>query len=250
MINKDTRIVIENEQSDFLYKKNKSNLNITFNRISFIFFVFFVICLIYVIHLIHLGSRKINNEEIILMHNSLKINTPIKIINPENQKFVETKVYKRSNYPGIFNAVISEKIVTILELDIDNPYVEIIQIKKNKKFIAKKANTFDEEKNVADTAPVESIEMDDLTNNTESNNVLKKKNSYVLVINDFYYIDSAKNLKSELLRKINIKNLYIKKINNKKYRLYVGPFKNFNALKTTYISLNNLGFSDLNIYKE
>ncbi len=64
MINKDTRIVIENEQSDFLYKKNKSNLNITFNRISFIFFVFFVICLIYVIHLIHLGSRKINNEEI------------------------------------------------------------------------------------------------------------------------------------------------------------------------------------------
>ena len=195
-------------------------------------------------------NRKINNEEIILMHNSLKINTPIKIINPENQKFVETKVYKRSNYPGIFNAVISEKIVTILELDIDNPYVEIIQIKKNKKFIAKKANTFDEEKNVADTAPVESIEMDDLTNNTESNNVLKKENSYLLVINDFYYIDSAKNLKSELLRKINIKNLYIKKINNKKYRLYVGPFKNFNALKTTYISLNNLGFSDLNIYKE
>ncbi len=64
MINKDTRIVIENEQSDFLYKKNKSNLNITFNRISFIFFVFFVICLIYVIHLIHLGSRKINDEEI------------------------------------------------------------------------------------------------------------------------------------------------------------------------------------------
>ncbi len=64
MINKDTRIVIENEQSDFLYKKNKSNLNITFNRISFIFFVFFVICLIYVIHLIHLGSRKINIDEI------------------------------------------------------------------------------------------------------------------------------------------------------------------------------------------
>ena len=64
MINKDTKIIIENEQSDFFYKKNKSNLNITFNRISFIFFVFFVICLIYVIHLIHLGSRKINIEEI------------------------------------------------------------------------------------------------------------------------------------------------------------------------------------------
>ena len=34
------RIVIEDYKSDFLYKKNKSNLNITFNRIAFIFFVF------------------------------------------------------------------------------------------------------------------------------------------------------------------------------------------------------------------
>ena len=45
-------------------------------------------------------------------------------------------------------------------------------------------------------------------------------------------------------------NISVKKINNKKYRLLVGPFKNFNALKTAYISLNNLGFDDLNIYKD
>ena len=45
-------------------------------------------------------------------------------------------------------------------------------------------------------------------------------------------------------------NISVKKINNKKYRLLVGPFKNFNALKTTYISLNNLGFENLNIYTE
>ena len=44
-------------------------------------------------------------------------------------------------------------------------------------------------------------------------------------------------------------NISVKKINNNQYRLFVGPFKNFNALKTTYISLNNLGFDDLNIYK-
>ena len=64
MKNKDSRIVIENQQSDFLYQKSKSNLNITFNRISFIFFVFFIIFFIYSIHLIHLGSRKINVEAI------------------------------------------------------------------------------------------------------------------------------------------------------------------------------------------
>ena len=58
MINKNSRIVIENQRDDFLYNKSKSNLNITFNRIAFIFFIFFIICLIYSIHLIHLGSRK------------------------------------------------------------------------------------------------------------------------------------------------------------------------------------------------
>ena len=62
MSNKDTRIIIESHQNDFLYKKNKSNLNINFNRISFIFFIFFVIFLIYSIHLIHLGSRKAKLE--------------------------------------------------------------------------------------------------------------------------------------------------------------------------------------------
>ena len=32
-------------------------MNISFNRIAFVFFVFFIICTIYTIHLLHLGSR-------------------------------------------------------------------------------------------------------------------------------------------------------------------------------------------------
>ena len=31
------RLILENYENEFLYKKNKSNLNITFNRIAFIF---------------------------------------------------------------------------------------------------------------------------------------------------------------------------------------------------------------------
>ena len=66
MIEKNSRIILEESQNDFLYQKKKSNLNITFNRISFIFFVFFIIFIIYSIHLTHLGSRKskieINNQ--------------------------------------------------------------------------------------------------------------------------------------------------------------------------------------------
>ena len=58
------------------------------------------------------------------------------------------------------------------------------------------------------------------------------------------------NLKNDILKKTNIKNISVKKINDNKYRLLTGPFKNFNALKNTYISLNNLGFENLNVYKK
>ena len=53
------KIILEETENEFLYKKNKSNLNIKFNRVAFIF-CFFLISIIYSIHLIHLGSRKSN----------------------------------------------------------------------------------------------------------------------------------------------------------------------------------------------
>ena len=195
-------------------------------------------------------NKKINNEEIRVLHNILKPNTPVKIINPDNSKMIQTKVYKKADFPKIFNVVISKEIASILELDLDNPYVEFIEVKKNKIFIAKKTNTFDEEKNVAEKAPVEEIKMDVLSESkTQSSKKEKKINSFILVINDFYYEDSANNLKNELIKKTKMNNILVKKINNNKYRLLAGPFKNFNTLKTSYISLNNLGFENLNIYK-
>ena len=64
MKNKDSRIILEKNLNDFLYDKNKSNLNISFNRIAFVFFIFFFISIIYTIHLVHLGARELNNENI------------------------------------------------------------------------------------------------------------------------------------------------------------------------------------------
>ena len=51
---------IEDTEFKFAFNKSKSNLNIEFNRISFIFFIFFLISLIFSIHLLHLGSRKLD----------------------------------------------------------------------------------------------------------------------------------------------------------------------------------------------
>ena len=52
------KFILYNNNDDFKYNKNKSDLDIKFNRIAFIFFFFFIISIIYSIHLIHLGSRK------------------------------------------------------------------------------------------------------------------------------------------------------------------------------------------------
>tara|TARA_Y100000992_G_scaffold98978_1_gene64051 strand:- start:1163 stop:2851 length:1689 start_codon:yes stop_codon:yes gene_type:complete len=57
-----TRFIIEEIDNDFKYKKDRSEINIKFNRIAFIFFIFFVITLIYSVHLLHLGFRKINTD--------------------------------------------------------------------------------------------------------------------------------------------------------------------------------------------
>ena len=194
-------------------------------------------------------NKKINNDDLSVMHSFLKVNTPIIITNPNNSKFVKTKIYKRANYPIIFNAVISQKISSILELDPNNPYIEINEVKKNKTFIAKKGTMYDEEKNVAAKAPVEKIEIDNLDTRKKTKKKSIKKHSFLLIIADFFYLESADNLKKELYDKTKLNNLSIKKINDDKYRLYVGPFKNFNSLKLTYISLNKLGFDDLNIIK-
>jgi len=196
-------------------------------------------------------SKKIDNTKIYVLHKMLKVNTKIRITNPNNQKFIETKIYKRANYPSIFNAVISKEISSLLELDNDNPYVEIIEIKKNKTFVAKKSNTYEEEKNVANKVPVDEVKMDDITieKDVSKAKIIEKK-KFILVISDFYYLNSANNLKNDLVSKIKNSKISINKIAENKYRLMAGPFDNFNALKTIYISLNNLGFENLNIYKE
>ena len=196
-------------------------------------------------------NKKFSDEKYGAMHNLLKVNTSVKIINPSNSKFVEIKISKKANYPKIFNIVLSRSAAFALELDMENPYVEVFETKKNKTFVAKESDTFEEEKNVAGTVSTNEIKMSDITiNKSETKKKSDEKNNFILVISDFYYEDTANNLMEELIKKTKLNNIAVNKINDKKYRLFAGPFKNFNALKTTYISLNKLGFENLNIYRE
>ena len=59
-------LTLENYENEFSYQLDKSNLNISFNRIAFIFFIFLMICFIFSIKVVFLGSlnSKLQKKEV------------------------------------------------------------------------------------------------------------------------------------------------------------------------------------------
>ena len=55
-------LLIEEYDSHFSYQAKKSNLNISFNRIAFIFFVFVIVSIIFSTKAIFLGSLRIQHN--------------------------------------------------------------------------------------------------------------------------------------------------------------------------------------------
>ena len=195
-------------------------------------------------------SKKISERSLIIFQKNLKINTQVKITNILNNKSLIGTVGKNSTYPSFNNSVLSMRIADELDLDRNQPYVEILEILENSIFVAKKAKTYDEEKNVAIKAPVNGITINDLT-------LVKKINednldlnfSYSVKIADFYFNDTA----LIMVRRINAdspaKNAKIKKISDKKYRVYLGPFNNINSLQKSYNGISILEFENIEIIK-
>ena len=73
-MNNKERFILYDRINQFEYNKSKSDINISFNRVAFIFFIFFIITIIYSIHLIHLGSKKSkeNNRDQVKIFNKKK----------------------------------------------------------------------------------------------------------------------------------------------------------------------------------
>ena len=96
-----------------------------------------------------LDERSLN-----IYHKILKKNSLVKIINPTNNKYIIAQVKSnRVKFSNFYNSVLSSRIADELELDLNEPYIEIISISKNSTFVAKKAKMFDEEKTVAEKGP-------------------------------------------------------------------------------------------------
>ena len=195
-------------------------------------------------------NKKISERSLIVFQKNLKIDTPVKITNILNNKSLIGTVGKNSEYPSFNNIVLSMRIAEELELDSNQPYVEILEILENSIFVAQKAKTYDEEKKVAVKAPVNSINIKDLNVVTKKNEINKNiKFSYSIKIADFYFNNTALMMVDRIKSESLIKNPKIKKISNKVYRVYLGPFNNINSLQKSYNDISILEFENIEIIK-
>jgi len=197
-------------------------------------------------------SKKIDNRSLLIFHNKIKKNSFVKITNPVNDKTIIAEVISNNvKFSDFYNSVITKRIAEELSLNPKEPYIDLVLISKKSTFVAKKAKTFDEEKHVAEKAPVDGITIDNLGNDREKEIKIKKqKFLYSIKIADFYYRDSAENMVNRIKDEANIKNSVIKKLSKTKYRVLLGPFNDIKKLEKSFNEIKVLNFENIEILKD
>mgnify|MGYP000037470735 FL=1 len=192
------------------------------------------------------------DRALVIFHKKIKKNSFVKITNPVNNKSIIAKVISNNaQFSDFYNSVITTRIANELSIDLNEPYVDLVLISENSTFIAKKAKTFDEEKNVAEKAPVDGITIDNLGTELNKKNKVKKHNFlYSIKVADFYYKDSAENMILRIKNETNLKNPLIKKLSKTKYRVLLGPFSDIKKLEQSFDEIKLLDFENLEILKD
>ena len=197
-------------------------------------------------------TKKIEERSLIIFQKNLKENTIVKIINLLNNKYLIATVGPKSDYPIFYNSVLSKRIFDELEIDPKQPYIQITTVGNEGTFIAKKAKTFEEEKKVADKAPVEDITIKDLNKKKKKadKKITKSKFSFIIKVADFYFKNSAESMFNRIKNETTVKKLKIMKISKNQYRVYSGPFKNLKSLKKAFNDISIINFENLEIIKQ
>ncbi len=193
--------------------------------------------------------KKLDTRSLNIYHKSLKKRSIVKIINPNNGKYLIAEVKSnKEKFSNFYNSVLSLRIAEELELNFSEPFVEIILVSKNSTFIAKKAKMFEEERTVAEKAPVDGIQINDL-NIIETQGISKtnKKFSYSIKVADFYYKDTAELMIDRISNEASIKKVKMIKLSKTKYRVLIGPFNDIKSLKKSFEKMSTLEFENLEI---
>ena len=199
----------------------------------------------------NLGLKELENRSLNIYHKSLKRKSIVKISNPENGKYLIAEVKSNKiKFSNFYNSILSLRIAEELELNLAEPYIEIVLVSKNSTFIAKKAKMFEEEKTVAEKAPVDGILINDLNVKKVKNKIKKNKIfSYSIKVADFYYEDTAQKMINRIKIDTSINNLIINRLSETKYRVLIGPFNDIKTLEEIFNEIKAVEFENLEILK-
>ena len=193
-------------------------------------------------------KKKINSDEMIIAHNKVKRGSLLKITNPNNGKNIILKNSFRLDYPDFYKVLITKPISNQIGLNENFPYVEVEELKKNKSFIAKKAETHEEEKQLGVKAPVEKVKINNISKTKIK--MSDKQPKFVIILGNFYSQESAKLLikrvKTESLSLRN-KKISIDKKNKHNFEVFLGPYKTIKMIKNDYIALKQINFDEVDI---
>jgi len=225
-----------NKKSDFNLKPSKKYKNIGFS----------------LIYNDELRLKKLDQRSLQIFHKTLKAKSQVKITNPLNNKSLIAEIKSnRVKFSDFYNSVITNRIVETLEINTLEPYIEIVLISKNSTFVANEAKTFEEEKEVAEKAPIDGIQISDLSGKSKKQvkNQLDKNFSYSIKVADFYYKKTATLMIDRIKTETSINNVKLIELSKTNYRVLIGPYNDINSLKDSFEKMNSLNFENLEILK-
>ena len=193
--------------------------------------------------------KKFNNELLQISHRDLKTGALVKLINPKTKEVLVLKNKMKIQYPEFYKILITKSVATKLNINSELPLIEILEIKKNKSFIAEKAKIYQEEKKISSKAPVTSVKIANISKKKSEGKKTKKENIYILIAS-FYTNEAANILKQRIITETpnyDIKKIRIKKKTSKEFEVLSGPYTSINLLKNDYIDLKIFGFEELDI---
>ena len=107
-------------------------------------------------------------------HNKVRKGAILKVTNPINGKHITLKNSIKVQYPEFYKILITDAIADKIGVNKDYPYVEV-QLLKRINLLWQKAETFDEEKQLKVSAPIEKVNISNLGKKE------RKKNLKILV---------------------------------------------------------------------
>ena len=93
-------------------------------------------------------NKKIDINKLIISNNQIRRGALIKITNPRNGKNIIIKNSLNAKFPEFYKILITPMVSKELQLDENFPYVEVEELRKNKSFIAKKAEMHERRKTI------------------------------------------------------------------------------------------------------